>query len=256
MTSALTLPRMLALPMSRPEYRLWRWLLGETKLQKLRRELRGIFGFKTSAFGPGSAGAGGPLDTDEFAELLDAKLFGDSGSSAGSTASGKKVRDPGNRYPWLFPTADFQPFDKYGTIALPAIAATFTSIGGTSPTTTNASSNLPFQVPNRFNGFVKTLANDFVANGGAAWVQGVLPAQLLFQILRQTDPVPDYGSFAYSTGLVINPTSISGFPIKEGEIVYFQVSNQSIAVTTQFVEARMQGYFYGKQLEPKEMWST
>jgi hypothetical protein len=236
-------PRWLAAPMSKPEFRLWRWLLGEERLAKLRREIRGAMTFQHERwpFGPGSGGAGGSVGTGTLMQAVKK-------DEGGGTWT--QTEDPGNRYPHLYPTFDYQAVDKYGTVALPAIGAGFTVIGN------NASSLLPFVVPNGFNGFIKVIANDFVANGGAAWTPGVIPQQLAFEILRDTNPVVDYGNFSYSAGTVVSPTPIAGFPIKEGETVSMLVSNLGIVVTTQFVEARLQGYYYGKQLEPKEMWQT
>jgi hypothetical protein len=178
--------------------------------------------------------------------------------SAGSNVNSAEVEqqlahDNGNQFPWLYPTSDFQHFDKYSTVALPAIAGTpagFTSITQGA----NQNFNLPFTVPAGYNGFIKTVGIDFVANGGAAWTQGVIPQQLAFRILVNGVPATDYGNFAFSPGTVPSPTALAGVPIKEKNVVEVDVWNLAIAVTTQFVEARLQGYFYGKHLEPKDMW--
>jgi len=226
-------------PLSLPEQRLWESILlgGRRRSRTWRDWLHGLGLnlFQGTPFGSSSGGAGGSVNTPETA-----------------TIGGKSF---GNSYPWLYPTSDFQNFDKYGTVALGAANA-LTSIGGTiagQVITLNAASNMPWFVPNGFNGFIKTVALDFVANGGAAWTQGVLPPQLQFGLYVNKNPVIDYGQFFYSPGLVIAPSPIAGVHIKEQNLVQMFVTNLTLVNTTQFVEARLQGYYYGKQLEPKDL---
>jgi hypothetical protein len=208
----------------------------------------------------------------EWLEQLQIKLFNPSGSPFGSTSGGaggnaitpETAGGPpstglsfGDSYPWLYPTSDFQNFDKYGTVLLPATGtANAVYVGGTvsgatGAITLNAASNLPFYVPIGYNGFIKTLALDFVANGGAAWTQGVLPPALQFALQVNFQPVVDYGAFFFSPGTVIAPSPIAGVPIKEQNLVALILTNLTLANTTQYVEGRLQGYFYGKALEPK-----
>jgi len=52
---------------------------------------------------------------------------------------------------------------------------------------------------------------------------------------------------------VIAPSPIAGVHIKEQNLVQMFVTNLTLVNTTQFVEARLQGYYYGKQLEPKDL---
>lgn len=230
-------------PLSPAEYDLWESIVAGSR--KRRRTLRewlanlGISLFQPggSPFGSSSGGAGGNVNTPE---------------TGGVSGNGRSF---GNSYPWLYPTGDFQNFDKYGTVALPAAAAQ-ASIGGTisnNAITNNAASNMPWYVPARFNGFIKTIALDFVANGGAAWTQGVLPPGLTFALFVNQAPVFDYGSFAFSPGLVVAPSPIAGIHILEQNLVQMFVTNLTLANTTQFVEARVQGYYYGKQFWPKDL---
>jgi len=218
--------------LSLAEQALWESiLLGAKRRQRTWREWLqsgiSLFNPQGSPFGSSSGGAGGNVTTPQ------------AGAGRGDDVSF------GNAYPWLYPTSDFQNFDKWGSIALPAIASTATIGSGGAP------SSMPWAVPKGFNGFIKTMAAELVANGGAAWTPGVLPAQLTLSILRGASPPPDYGNFAYSPGTVQSPTPIAGIPIKEGFQISISVANVSLAVTTQFVTARLQGYYYGKQLEPK-----
>jgi len=227
-------------PLSPGETRLWESiLLGARRRRRTWREFLQQLGLSfVSPFGASSGGAGGSASTPEAVGTV--------------TPGGPSF---GNAYPWLYPTSDFFNFDKYGTVALGAAAAV-TSIGGTlanNVITNNAASNLPWFVPQGYNGYIKTLALDFVANGGAAWTQGVLPPELQFALFVNNQPVFDYGAFFYSPGLVIAPTPIAGVPIKQQNLVQMFVTNLTLANTTQFVEARLQGYYYGTQFQPKDV---
>lgn len=232
---------MFGAPLSLPEQRLWESiLLGAKRRQRTWREwLEGLrlsfFNPSSSPFGTSSGGAGGNASTPE------------TGIGAGTSF--------GNSYPWLYPTSDFLAFDKWGCVALPAVN-TPTFIGGTianNQITWNAASNLPFIVPKGLHGFIKTIAAELVANGGAAWTPGVLPPQMQLAIQVNQNPAFDYGSFFYSPGLVQAPTPVAGIPIKELNLVAGIVTNLTLVVTTQFVTMRLQGYFYGKQFEPTGM---
>jgi hypothetical protein len=156
-------------------------------------------------------------------------------------ASPSDASQIGNQLPWLYPPADFLSFDKFGAVALPAIAASATI--------------LSFTVPNGRNGRVTQLGIDFVANGGAAYVQGVVPAPLTFQIVHDAPafPFPDYEGFLFSPGAVSAPTPINGLMLAEGQVINIKVMNNTIVVTTQFLSARLLGYWYSKNLEPKNM---
>jgi hypothetical protein len=140
-----------------------------------------------------------------------------------------------NLFPWLWPTADFREFHKYGSVALPAATATVVS----------------FTVPNGRNGRITGLGMDFQANGGAAFTQDVLPYELTFAILVNNQPAfYDLASFNYLIGSVSVPFGLTGLLIKEAQTISLTVTNNAIAVGTQFVAAHFTGYFYGKQYEP------
>jgi hypothetical protein len=182
----------------------------------------------TSPFGAGSGGAGGDVTTAET-KLL-ARI------------------NAGNAYPWLYPTADFRSFDKFGAQALAAIGAE-TVIGDAN---LGHGNSMPWNVPKGYNGFIKAIAIEFVPNGSMnLWTPGVLPQQLSFIILVDGKPAYDYGNIAYSPGAINSPTPIAGVPIKENNVVQVAMLNKTITVDTQFVMARLQGYYYGKQFEPK-----
>jgi hypothetical protein len=142
-----------------------------------------------------------------------------------------------NLFPWIWPTADFREFHKYGSVALPAIGATATVV--------------TFVVPNGRNGRISGLGMDVQANGGAAYAQDVLPAELTFAILVNNQPAfYDLASFTYLIGSVSFPFGLVGLMIKEAQTISLQVTNNALTVSTQFVAAHFTGYFYGKQYEP------
>ncbi len=159
-----------------------------------------------------------------------------------------------NRSQWLFPSADYIDFEKgpvqgftgqpganggLGVVALPAI--------GTQATI------LQFTVPKGRNGKVTAIGIDFVPNGGAALVALALPAPLTFTIQQNGTPFADLGSFNYLPGSVGTPCPIAGLTLLEGQVVDVLVTNNSLAVTTQFLACRLQGYFYNKTLAPSKL---
>jgi hypothetical protein len=161
-------------------------------------------------------------------------------AAASSATSGAGTAGVGNLLPWLYPTADFVNFDKYGAVALPAIGATATI--------------LTFKVDNGRMGKITQLGIDFVANGGAAYTQGIVPAQLIFSI--QADgktSFRDYEQFQFLPGAVSAPTPINGLMLREQQTITVTVKNVSIVVTTQFLSARVLGYTFSKKLWPKIM---
>lgn len=93
---------------------------------------------------------------------------------------------------------------------------------------------------------------DFVANGGAAFVQGVVPFTLLFQLLLNGNPFPgDWAAFNFLPGSVSNPDVISGLKLRETDQVALTAKNLGIVVTTQFIGARIKGYLFGKNYDPQ-----
>lgn len=185
---------------------------------------------QNSPFGPSSGGAGGEVSAAE-SQLL------------------RRIQS-GNAYPWLYPTSDFQNFDKFGSVALPEATASATVGDGN----LDNGNSLPFTVPKGYNGYIKAIAFNVEPNGSSnLWVPGVVPPQLIFVLYINGVPAADYGQVAYSPGRIFSPTPIAGVPIKEGNEVSVTVQNVSIAADTQFVMARLQGFYYGVRYQPKEV---
>jgi len=191
-----------------------------------------------------------PLSVAQL-ERLNVTDYGSGGSSgAGAVASATGAAaepraassNAGNTMPWVFPSSDFLNFQKYGTVQLPA--------GGGGAISTIIS----FTVPNGRYGKITSLGIDFVANGGAGFTQGALPAQLTLNLAADGVPFQDFGNFTYLPGTASQPLAMSGLMIREGQKITLTVQNTGgIVVTTQFVEALIQGYYYSKNLQPKRM---
>lgn len=144
-----------------------------------------------------------------------------------------------NLAPWLIQPSDFVNLDvgpspSTGAVALPAVSAQAVI--------------LTYTVPNGRYGKITGLGIDFIANGGAAYTPGALPAELTFSMAIDGRVVNGYQNFQYLPGSVISPTYIAGIMLKENQVVTISVFNIGIAVTTQSVAARIIGYLYSKKL--------
>jgi len=175
--------------------------------------------------------------------------------SALSPATGAGTAGIGNLLPWLYPTADFKNFDKFNAVALPAVGAW--------------SDILIFSVEQGRAGKITQLGIDFVANGGAAYTQGLASPTLLFFLGvngspaiagRPGKPFADYApgssaapKFAFLPGAVSAPTPINGLMLRERDEVYVAVFNVSLVVTTQSLAARVLGYSFSKKYWSKLM---
>lgn len=170
------------------------------------------------------------------------------GAGAGAAAAGVSAAAGGggthyNEAVWLFPPSDFLNLDvgpnpQTGAVALPAIGAT-TVI-------------LKYTVPNGRVAKIGAIGIDFILNAAAGtFTQGILPAQLAFQITVDNKPVAGFEQFNFLPGAVSSPTGTAGFFAKENQVVQITVKNISIAVTTQFLAARIQGYLLTKTMYQK-----
>lgn len=182
-------------------------------------------------FGPGSGGAGGNVSSAELGTVP--------GAIQGSTS-----------WPvWLYPTPDFQNFDKFGSTALAAPPQTGTVGDGVYAN----GNSMPWTVPKGFNGFIKTLA---IQDTAGTWVPGTpaaAPLALSFSLTVNGVAPPDYGLLNYSPGLVVAPSPIAGVPVKEQNKVQISFANNDVTPggAGDWAIARLQGYYYGKQYEPK-----
>lgn len=164
--------------------------------------------------------------------------------------SGAGTAGIGNLLPWLYPTADFKNFDKFGAVALPPVG-TWADI-------------LVFSVEQGRAGKITQIGIDFVQNGGAAYTQGLAVAQLKFFLgvngspatpNRPGKPFADYtpNNFLFLPGAVSAPTPINGLMLRERDEVHVAVFNVNIVVTTQSLAARVLGYSFSKKYWSKLM---
>ena len=215
-------------PLSPPERRLWEHLLLARRKRKTWPEhFWMLLKRATSPFGPGSGGAGGSLTSAEL----------------GGTSAAKPQ---GTDWPvWLYPTPDFQNFDKYGSTALAAPPSTGTIGDGVFAN----GNSMPWTVLKGYNGFIKTIA---IQDTAGVWTPGVATFQISFALTVNKVAPPDYGLIAYSPGLVVAPAPIAGVPIKSLNPVAITFSNVAIDPGAgDSVYARLQGYYYGQHYEPK-----
>jgi hypothetical protein len=217
-----------------------------TERDPFRRDIRRMEHFYASLRGESrnfrpAPGPGGGGSYGGYGGASSSGSAGTAGGAAGGAVSaaaagaGGSAGDIYNLAPHLFPTVDFQNFDKMGSVALPAI--------GTSATI------LSFEVPDGYNGRIFQIAWDFVANGATTtglFTQGVVPAQLTATIEIDGTPVPDYTASGFQWGFVDSPTGIAGIMLTENQTVTLLVTNVSVVVAAQFVEGRLGGYFYNK----------
>lgn len=217
------------LPLTRFEREVWLRILRPKK--SWRSEMWRMLKRATTPFGSTSGGAGGTATTTEIGGAGDAYKLAN-----------------GDWPVWLLPTRDFQSFDKFGSTAL----AAFPSAGTIGDGILNNGNSMPWTVPKGFNGFIKTLA---IQETEGLWVPGTVPPQLVITLLVNGNAPPDYGKIAYSPGLLVAPSPLAGVPIKEFNQVQFNFSNAAITPGGggDFLAARTQGYYYGKQYEPKQM---
>ena len=212
------------LPLTPFEREVWLRILVPKK--SWREEMHRLLRRALTPFGAGSGGAGGSLATSQLGTV-----------------------PPGGGWPvWLYPTPDFQNFDKYGSTALAAGPSTGTVGDGVFAN----GNSMPWTVPKGLNGFIKTLA---IQDTAGLWTPGLATFQLSFTLLVNNVAPPDYGLIAYVPGLVEAPSPIAGVPIKSLNVVQLNFDNVSLTPGGggDSVYARLQGYYYGQQYEPKEM---
>ena len=158
--------------------------------------------------------------------------------SGGNGNGGVSVEDVRSLPLHLDPPADWENIDQFAYVALPAIGATATIIS--------------FQVPVGRNGIIRKIANNFVGGG---WVEG--SGNVIWRIL--VDGVPPAGASSYDTilgslGNPASPTEISGFRIRENQVVTLVAVNVAVVVAGQLVGGRLMGYLYPRELEGDQVW--
>lgn len=140
------------------------------------------------------------------------------------------------QYPvWLKPSADSNAFDYVSYVALPAVGASAVIID--------------FKVPDGMNGIIKRFGNAYVGTGFTEGSGG-----LLWQLLADTQPVPNYDAIPASLGATANPSEVASIRIRESQRIQLVVKNVSLVVGGASSGGRLGGWFYPKSQEPSESW--
>lgn len=139
-------------------------------------------------------------------------------------------------YPvWLKPSADSNAFDFVNYVALPGVGVTGVIIS--------------FKVPDGMNGIIKRFGNAYVGSG---FTEG--SGTLIWQLLANSQPVPNYDAIPASLGATASPSEVSSIRIKESQLIQLVINNVSLAVGGAMAGGRLGGWFYPKDQEPKDSW--
>lgn len=134
--------------------------------------------------------------------------------------------------------ADGIPFDKFGAIPLPAIAATFSPI-------------FKFQVPAGYNAIIEYVANE---QSDPTYVNG--DGSILWAIAQNFAPsvvgnlyFQDYSSIPVELGFTYAPSRIEDLAATELQTIALLVRNVSSALVTP-TAGRLVGWFYPVEARP------
>lgn len=140
------------------------------------------------------------------------------------------------KYPiWLKPSADSNSFDYVQYVPLPAVAAQAVIID--------------FVVPAGMNGIIIRFGNVYVGSGFTEGSGG-----LIWQLLANGQPIPNYNAIPASLGATANPSEVSSIRIKETQRIQLIVQNNSLVVGGASSGGRIGGWFYPKDQEPGGSW--
>lgn len=138
---------------------------------------------------------------------------------------------PHELYPWIFPPPGYRSIDQTGVISTPAVAATPTTV-------------LSIQAPIGWDGVILRIANVFT---GPGFLEG--SGDLTWGIfINGNQPIEGYGQILTTFGSVAQPRDISGFIIRSGQTLVYNVINANAALTggTNII-CTFSGYFWRSQ---------
>lgn len=203
---------------------------------------------------PATAGANGRRMSYEEAAAQD--LLRRNQTAAGTNhALGKQGVIPSNIFsndrvkvekaPWIDPPASAQSYShdhienaQPAQVLLPAIGAQVVVV--------------QFRVPQRRNGVIKWIANEFI--GGAAW-QGT--GALVWQILADGVPIQNYEAIVSSFGTAAAPGVRAPILISESQLIQLILKNVSILPGGQVLTGLLAGWNYPIESEPPGgSWAT
>lgn len=137
--------------------------------------------------------------------------------------------------PHLYQPTTGLPFNPTNFVTIPAIGA--------------AAIILDFIVPNGYQGVINQMGNNFVGGG---FVDG--SGNLVWQLLIDGVPYPNFENIIASLGNPANPTLIGAVQLRERQHVQLVVNNVAVVVAGQLIGGRLSGYFYPLDLADTTQW--
>lgn len=128
--------------------------------------------------------------------------------------------------PWTFPTWDSLFFDRVGVVATPGLGLTSTIV--------------TFAMPAGYDGVVRWLSNVFL---GAGFTDG--SGNLIWQVLRDAQPVEDYENITAQLGTLPIPTD-TFIPVFENQIVSITITTVVLPGGGTSSGARLKGWRWPK----------
>lgn len=138
--------------------------------------------------------------------------------------------------PWVVQPESAIPFASNGTINTPAIGSGWTDVIG-------PAGQYPMQVPNGFDGVIKTAVNFY--NGGG-FVSG--SGSLIWRLLQNGAAVRNFDNILIQFGVMPFPSTIEGVRVKSNDTIQFQVNNISLAGAGTQIVCYLGGYHYSNKL--------
>ena len=127
--------------------------------------------------------------------------------------------------PHLYQPTTGLPFNPSTYVTIPAIAA--------------VAIILDFRVPNGYQGVINQLGNNFVGGG---FVDG--SGALIWQLLIDGVPYPNFENIIASLGNPANPSLIGAVQLRERQRVQLVVKNVAVVTAGQLIGGRVSGYYY------------
>ena len=137
--------------------------------------------------------------------------------------------------PHLYQPTTGLPFNETTYITIPAEGAQATI--------------LDFRVPNGYQGVINQMGNNFVGGG---FVDG--SGDLIWQLLLDGVPYPNFENIIASLGSPANPSLIGAVQLKERQRVQLIIKNIGVVVNAQLIGGRLSGYYYPLELADTTQW--
>lgn len=138
---------------------------------------------------------------------------------------------PHELYPWIFPPPGYESFDLSKSIVTPAVSATPTTV-------------LTLSSPVGWDGVILRIANVFIGSGFVE-ASGDLTWGLF---INGNQPVRNYGQIITTFGSVAQPREISGFLLRSGQTLIYNVINANVLLAgNTSIVCTVSGYWWRSQ---------